>query len=385
MRIAIITDRIYPLYIGGYEILLNKIANGLSQDSTVNVYTAGENYDNDSAGFEVVKVSPHYKFVNKRNVHNIIDSVKFNYHLMKYINRLNTYDVVIISTIPYYGYGNLLRRIKNTRIPIFYEAWYEYIKTMNPILRILLPRQIKSIVKNSDLIVSISQVTASSLRGNYSAKNIHVIPMGIDIPEQNNNENKTYDIGFIGRFSEIKHLDHILNAASMLKEVFPKLKVGLAGDGPLMPRLNEIACKLGIENSVTFTGMLEGDKKYEFLKSIKIFVLPSEREGFSMSTLEAMSCGAVPVVAEPEYSEVFGVSDFVIDGETGLYYPFGSITNLVECIKVLMSDEEKFNVMVDNGKKLIKNYSWDKIINQYKELLSNYPNGQQKIFKKHPS
>lgn len=370
MKIAIITDRIYPFYIGGYEILLNKIASGLTTDETVNVYTAVKNENSSLSGFTIVKVSPYYKFVNRRNVHNVRDSVKFNFHLREYINEFNKYDLVILSSIPYYGYGSLLKRIKPLKLSVFYEAWYEYLKTLNPILRILLPRQIKRIVKNSDLIVSISQVTASSLIRNYGAKNVHVIPMGIENHKENINKIKSYDIGFIGRFSEIKHIEHILYASAKLKEEFPKLTVGLAGDGPMMPFLKEKACKLGLEDLVTFTGRLEGDNKYEFLKSVKIFVLPSEREGFSMSTLEALSCGAVPVVAEPKYKEVFGVSDFVIDGETGLYYPFGSIEKLVENIKLLMNDEGKINVMIKNGKELSKNYTWDNILFQYKELIS---------------
>lgn len=370
MRIAIITDRIYPLYIGGYEILLYRIAGGLSSNNIIDVFTAVPDKNTPSNNFRLVKVSPNYKFVNRKNVHNIHDSLKFNIHIRTYIKELNSYDLVILSTIPYYGYGSLLKKIKTHKISIFYEAWHEYLKALNLAIRIMLPLEIRAIVKNSNSIVAISNTTANSLAANYGAANISVIPMGIEQNKESKSSEKTYDIGYIGRFSDIKHIDHIVYAGALLKKSFPDIKIGLAGDGSLMTSLKERAFQLGIANLVEFTGSLDGEKKYEFLRSVKIFIMPSEREGFSMSTLEAMSCGAVPVVAQPKCNEVFGVSDFVINGVTGLYYPFGVIEKLTDTIKLLMTDENMYTTMQKRAVEASRNYTWDKIINQYNDLIS---------------
>lgn len=372
MKIAIITDRIYPLYLGGYEILLYQIATGLSSDHTIDVFTAVPDKKVPVTSFRLVKVSPDYKFVNRKNVHNISDSVKFNFHIKHHMKEINEYDVAILSTIPYYGYGSLLEGIKIHKISIFYEAWYEYLRVLNPAIRLLLPREIKRIVRNSDSIIAISKTTANSLIKNYGGTNVHVIPMGIESIKEYGSSEKTYDIGYIGRFSEIKHIDHILYAASKLKAIFPDIRIGLAGDGPLMSSVKEKTYKLGLEKHVEFPGRLDGEKKYEFLRSIKIFIMPSEREGFSMSTLEAMSCGAVPVVAEPKYSEVFGVSDFVINGVTGLYYPFGLINKLTENIKVLMTGKDQLSAMSKNAMESSKKYTWNRIVEQYNELIQRF-------------
>ena len=97
---------------GGYEILLYEIASGLSTSNSIDVFTAVSQENIPPSHFRFVKVSPNYKFVNNKNIHNIIDSLRFNLHLRDHIEEINGYDLAIISTIPYYGYGNLMKKIK---------------------------------------------------------------------------------------------------------------------------------------------------------------------------------------------------------------------------------------------------------------------------------
>lgn len=92
----------------------------------------------------------------------------------------------------------------------------------------------------------------------------------------------------------------------------------IAGGGSLEQSLKKLAQRLGISQSITFTGNLPNAQVMDFLHLIDIFVSLPESESFGVSVVEASACG-IPVVA----SNVGGLPEVVIDGNTGyLVHPF---------------------------------------------------------------
>ena len=76
-----------------------------------------------------------------------------------------------------------------------------------------------------------------------------------------------------------------------------------------------------------------------------IFVLPTWREGFPNTVLEA-SAMCLPVVT----TTAVGAVDSVIEGETGLLVPFNDDGQLAEKLHILMSDPEMRQIMGTNGR-----------------------------------
>ncbi|MGC8622192.1 MAG: glycosyltransferase family 4 protein, partial [Caldisphaera sp.] len=320
-----------------------------------------------------IKISEHYKYVNSKDVHNIMDGLRFLNNLRKNIEEFNENDVIIMNTIPYFGYGRILRKIKTKKISIFHEAWYDYLNEYNFFFRHMLRREISNIVKASNLIIARSNPTSKSLVNNYGALNVRIIPDGIDLEmiDSVHKYSNEFDIVYLGRLAAIKHVDHLIKAVNLVKEQIPSIKVGIVGHGENLEDLKKLVNNLNLQNNVIFLGRVNELDKYRILKSSKIFVLPSEREGFSISTLEAMSCGAVPIVAKPKYDEVFGTSDFVEDEQTGLYYNYGNIIALKEKLIKLLTDENLYNFLKINGKLKARNYDWNKIVDEYDKAISS--------------
>src|SRR5207249_520260 len=70
----------------------------------------------------------------------------------------------------------------------------------------------------------------------------------------------------------------------------------IVGDGPERVRLRRLSAELGLASSVTFAGHLPGSRDVlAAMKSARVLVLPSRREGFGMVVLEANACG-LPVI-----------------------------------------------------------------------------------------
>lgn len=70
-----------------------------------------------------------------------------------------------------------------------------------------------------------------------------------------------------------------------------------------------------------------------YMAAADVFCLPSYREGLPMTIIEAAACG-VPSVA----SKIYGVTDAVVDGETGLLFQAGDVDGLIRCLSRLIDD-----------------------------------------------
>lgn len=369
MKIAFICDRVNPIYYGGYEYLIYNLAQKMSEHHEVTIFTSMNEDFIHINKVEYVGIAKKYRYVNSNGSHNLRDSIRFVISLYKNLDKLEHYDIVIINTIPYFLYGFLMKKIKIKKISIFHEAWYDYLKELNPILRYLLPIEIEKIVKQSNLIVAISSKTKNSLIKNYKAKNVVTIPIGFEAESIEDEAEYKYDIIYLGRLASIKHIETLINSVNLVKQVIPNIRVAIGGVGDQFDRLVTLSIKLNLEKNISFLGKFKDADKFKLLRSSKIFVLPSEREGYSIATLEAMHCGAVPIVSKPKYDEVFGCSDFVINNVTGLYFNLGNIVDLKEKILYLLFNSEIFNIIKLNAQEMSKQYSWKSIMDKYEEVL----------------
>ncbi len=135
---------------------------------------------------------------------------------------------------------------------------------------------------------------------------------------------------------------------SLLLRAFAKIerpaKVVFVGDGPTLPSLTAEAERLMIRDQVEFLG-----RRFdiaEILARAQIFALPSHWEGFPLSILEAMR-GGLPVVA----SDVGGVSEALLDGETGFLTDRGDVDQFSARLSTLLDDPALRRRMGDAGRK----------------------------------
>lgn len=121
-------------------------------------------------------------------------------------------------------------------------------------------------------------------------------------------------VGTVGRMDPVKDQVNLARAFVAALRDAPaareRLRLVLAGDGPLRPDVERLIDEAGIRPLVWFAG--ERSDIPDILRHIDCFVLPSLGEGISNTILEAMACG-VPVIA----SRVGGNGELVSDGYTG--------------------------------------------------------------------
>ncbi len=143
-----------------------------------------------------------------------------------------------------------------------------------------------------------------------------------------------YDVTFLGRLSEEKDPLRLMRVLRLSIDRMPNLKVAIVGSGEMEQQTKDECLRLGIESNVTFMGFMSNP--LGILKSSKVMVMTSKREGTPMCVLEAQALG-IPVVSTP----TDGVKDVITDGENGFLSNEDGI--LADRIVSIVSSKELFN------------------------------------------
>jgi glycosyltransferase involved in cell wall biosynthesis/O-antigen/teichoic acid export membrane protein len=136
-------------------------------------------------------------------------------------------------------------------------------------------------------------------------------------------------VGLVARLSPEKGVDVLFRALTEL----PGVTTVVAGEGPARGDLELLAGELGLSDRVRFLGWR--DDVDALLRSVDVLALPSRSESAPIAIVEAMLCG-IPAVA----SDVGGVSELVLDGETGYLVPPDDPHALAAALRRLLDDPE---------------------------------------------
>ncbi len=170
----------------------------------------------------------------------------------------------------------------------------------------------------------------------------------------------------VARLIEIKGIQHLITALSLLPEVMRKrIRVRLCGTGPFADQLHAQVREAGLVDRVDFAGLLSYEDIPSRLKEADVFVLPSLQEGLPLSLLEAMASG-LPVVA----SSVGGIPDIVKDGVNGLLVPAADPTALRDALVRLLANPALRQSLGAAARRDIMTWSWPAIWERYETILS---------------
>ena len=163
------------------------------------------------------------------------------------------------------------------------------------------------------IVVCASRALAEEAHA-LGARDVRVIPSGVDLPADVGEEASPPEVLYVGRLSAEKGVLDLLAASD-------GMRLRIVGDGPLRSR---------VPGALGFVPHHELSALYS---RAAVVACPSRREGFGVACAEAMAHGR-PVVA----SAVGGLLDLVEDGETGLLVPPGDVERLRAALQHLLDD-----------------------------------------------
>lgn len=373
MKIAYLCDAIYPFVKGGAQKRAYEISKRLAKRGhevhTFGLRWWGEAQTTEKDGVFLHGVcGPRSLYVKGRR--SIGEAITFGGTLFPHLLR-GHFDVIDCYQSPYlHCYTAKIASIAKRTPLIFswYEVWsdywYEYLGFMG-IFGKLVERSVLKLPHR--IIVAANQTKRDLISVGCKSEKISVVPNGVDygwIRDTSPSQEK-FDVIYVGRLIKGKNVDLLIQSVNLLKNEFPKLKVGIIGDGPEKPRLEKLAEELDITNNVRFFGFIEDFTEVVALeKSSKMFVIPSTQEGgSSIVSLEANACG-LPVIA---VRHKLGISAELITESNGFLVEL-SPKAIADKIHLLLTDVGLREEMGKSATSFAKQYDWDKITDLIEEV-----------------
>src|SRR5437588_5369112 len=164
----------------------------------------------------------------------------------------------------------------------------------------------------------------------------------------------------VNRLYNEKRIDVLLDAAAKMKS---NAHIALAGAGPLEAELREQAERLNLGDRVSFLGFVRDADLLALRRSSEVFVIPSEAELQSLSTMEAVACG-LPVVAANSYA----LPELVHHGENGYLFQPGNSDELATYLDTLLTDAPLRAQMGQKSLEIIAKHDRAQVLDQWESL-----------------
>jgi glycosyltransferase involved in cell wall biosynthesis len=358
MRIAYVTDAVYPYHKGGKETRLYEISKRLAQSNSVHIYTMKWWNGPDSIikdGVHFHSISSLHKLYTSSGRRSILEGIIFGINCLKI--DVSSYDVVDVDHMPFFPLFSVKLKClfsKKKMHATWHEVWgRSYWKEYLGGFGIFGYWIEKMAVKMPDKIIAVSEHTKKRLENDFKVRNVSYVPNGVDYSSITKVKPSTEksDVIFAGRLLSNKNVDVLIKAIKI-----NPVKTIIIGDGPELNRLKKLTRELKLEKFIVFKGFVKDKKKvYSLMKSSRVFVLPSSREGFGIVVLEANACG-LPVITVNSPDNA--AKELI--GKNGI---------------VCRLDEKEIAKSIENAFKIKKisaydkKYDWDKISKQLTEVF----------------
>lgn len=163
-------------------------------------------------------------------------------------------------------------------------------------------------------------------------------------------------------FRKVKRVQDVILAYSKVAEKIPA-KLLLIGDGPERRNAEQLCREQGTCTDIKFLGKQEVVQ--EILSLGDLFILPSAKESFGLSALEAMAC-ELPVIS----SDVGGLPEINEDGVTGYLCSVGDVDAIAEKALKILQDEKILETFRKNARNKAMQFTIGNILPQYEHLYN---------------
>jgi len=199
-----------------------------------------------------------------------------------------------------------------------------------------------------DRFVTPSQHLGRWMENSLGVKGVVHIPNFAEAPRAGNARSVEHPetLVFAGRLSREKGVDVLLRSMPTVVSHHPGARLIIAGDGPQLGDLVEMAAGLGLDEVVQFAGSLKPDALGDLYADAGLVVLPTLwMENCPVSILEAFAHGRAVVA-----TGIGGVPELIDDGETGALFGRGDDRELGDRLVELLSNPDRIATMGINAK-----------------------------------
>jgi glycosyltransferase involved in cell wall biosynthesis len=151
-------------------------------------------------------------------------------------------------------------------------------------------------------------------------------------------------VGAVGQLIPLKGHRFLIEALPRIKRHSHRVRLVIAGAGPLRADLEALAAREGVSDNLTLLGYVR--EIHRLYPCFDVMVYPSIWGVFGLATLEAMACG-IPVIA----SALDGTTELIAHGQTGILAPPGDSAALANAVVDLLLDRDRRARIAEAGRR----------------------------------
>jgi glycosyltransferase involved in cell wall biosynthesis len=357
-------------YAGGAEVHLEELLRRLvSYGHQVTLFCSGwENCQPEEMieGIRIIRRGNRYNF-------NLIAPL----HLRRLVKE-QRFDLLVedINKIPFYTPAYLDLKTLVVIPHLFATTVFQEVNAILGSYIYLAEKPLISVYKGRHFNV-ISESTARDIEARgVPRKDISVIHCGIDrnlysyradVPKY---EHPT--ILYLGRIKKYKSIQHLIVAFHRVRQQLPNARLMIVGTGDYLAELQKLVLALDLRESVEFPGFVSSENKVERMRRAHVSVLPSLKEGWGLTNIEANSVGTTVVAANTD-----GLKDSVRHNETGLLYEYGNTDQMAEQLLSILTDTQLRERLQQGALAWAAKFSWDDAARKFETLITEYVAGRR--------
>lgn len=365
MKIAFVYDTVFPWVTGGAERRIYEIARRLSSKGhDVHIFSLGFWMNSDEfKDMPVIEYDSiiHHSVGKPMDLYTSDDkrSVKEALYFARCLLKVDfsSFDIIDTQGFPYFScYTSYLRKKDANLVITLHEVWNDYWYTYMGKIGFIGKMVEKGIMHLTSNMICVSDNTYTNMQEIKTPGNSVIIENGVNI-SQISSVSASYnccDIIYAGRLIPEKHVDLLIRSISIIKEDKPDIKCRIIGEGPMKDELIELADELSISDNIDFMNFVSNQNDlYSYIKSSKVFILPSTREGFGIVIIEANACG-IPAVT---INSSMNAAKSLIGEDNGLVSD-DNPESLADTINQILDNNTNYK---DKCIEFARNYDWNMI------------------------
>lgn len=168
--------------------------------------------------------------------------------------------------------------------------------------------------------------------------------------ELNLRDSSKFTFLFVGRIVKDKGINELVGAFKKLYSEYPNIRLILVGpyEDNLDPISQESRDAIGTYDDIVAVGKKMGEELLAYYAAADCFVMPSYREGFPNTVLEAGAMGLASIV-----TDINGSREIIVDGENGMIVPPQNEERLYQAMKVMLTSPADREKLAGKARKMI--------------------------------